>query len=57
MWGAGTWSFHSADGKRQVSLAVNLRRWNNKAIDEAVAAFQRKALHDRTVPQSTDGRR
>jgi hypothetical protein len=27
-----------------VSLAVNLQRWNNKAIDEALAAFQRKAL-------------
>ena len=44
VWGAGTWSFHSADGRRQVSLAVNLQRWNNKAIDEALAAFQRKAL-------------
>ena len=44
-WGAGTWSFHSADGSRQVSLAVNLQRWNNKAIDEALVAFQRKALH------------
>jgi D-alanyl-D-alanine carboxypeptidase len=43
-WGAGTWSFTSADGKRQVSLAVNLQRWNNKAIDEALVAFQRKAL-------------
>jgi D-alanyl-D-alanine carboxypeptidase len=43
-WGAGTWSFHCANGKRQVSLAVNLQRWNNKAIDEALAAFQRKAL-------------
>ncbi|NGY64025.1 beta-lactamase family protein [Lentzea sp. NEAU-D13] len=43
-WGAGTWSFHSADGTRQASLAVNLQRWNNKAIDEALAAFQRKAL-------------
>ncbi|MEV6236474.1 serine hydrolase domain-containing protein [Lentzea sp. NPDC051838] len=44
VWGAGTWSFHSADGKRQVSLAVNLQRWNNPAIDEALQAFQRKAL-------------
>jgi D-alanyl-D-alanine carboxypeptidase len=44
VWGAGTWSFHSADGKRQVSLAVNLQRWNDKAIDEALKAFQRKAL-------------
>lgn len=44
VWGAGTWSFHSADGKRQVSLAVNLQRWNNKAIDEALAEFQRLAV-------------
>lgn len=43
-WGAGTWSFTTADGERQVSLAVNLQRWNNKAIDEALAAFQRKAF-------------
>ncbi|MEU0884594.1 serine hydrolase domain-containing protein [Lentzea sp. NPDC005914] len=44
VWGAGTWSFHSTDGERQVSLAVTLQRWNSAAIDEAVAAFQRKAL-------------
>ncbi|MET9628404.1 serine hydrolase domain-containing protein [Lentzea sp. NPDC006480] len=44
VWGAGTWSFHRADGKRQVSLAVNLQRWQNPAIDEALQAFQRKAL-------------
>lgn len=42
VWGGGTWSFHNAD--RQVSLAVTLQRWNNKAIDEAVAEFQRQAL-------------
>jgi D-alanyl-D-alanine carboxypeptidase len=44
VWGAGTWSFHSADGTRQVSLAVTLQRWNNKAIDAAIADFQRQAL-------------
>lgn len=42
VWGAGTWSFHSAE--RQVTLAMNLQRWNNKAIDAAVADFQRQAL-------------
>ncbi|MCP2242537.1 serine hydrolase domain-containing protein [Lentzea aerocolonigenes] len=44
VWGAGTWSFHSADGRRQVTLAINLQRWNDPAIDEALKAFQQKAL-------------
>ncbi|MET8763691.1 serine hydrolase domain-containing protein [Lentzea sp. NPDC004782] len=44
VWGAGTWSFHSEDGERQVSLAVNLQRWNSSAIDEALEAFQRSAV-------------
>ncbi|KOV81533.1 serine hydrolase [Nocardia sp. NRRL S-836] len=40
VWGAGTWSFSSADGKRQLSLAVNLQRWTDNAITEALAALQ-----------------
>jgi D-alanyl-D-alanine carboxypeptidase len=43
-WGAGTWSFTSADGERQVTFAVNLQRWTDPAIDGALQAFQQKAL-------------
>ncbi|MCP2349050.1 serine hydrolase domain-containing protein [Nonomuraea roseoviolacea] len=53
VWGAGTASWSSADGKRQMSVAVNLARWNKPdssgepqphAIDGAMAAFHRQAL-------------
>ncbi|ADD40972.1 serine hydrolase domain-containing protein [Stackebrandtia nassauensis] len=33
VWGAGTLSMIRADGRRQLSVAVNLQRWN--ALDEA----------------------
>ncbi|MGW4477041.1 serine hydrolase domain-containing protein [Nonomuraea sp. NPDC004354] len=53
VWGAATISLTSADGKRQLSAAMNLERWNKPdasgvpqphPIDGALAAFQRKAL-------------
>ncbi|HEY1180449.1 MAG TPA: serine hydrolase domain-containing protein [Phytomonospora sp.] len=52
-WGSGAISMTSADGRRQMSLAVNLQRWNRldatgrpqpHAIDGALAAFQRLAI-------------
>jgi len=53
VWGAGTVSMTRADGGRQLSVAVNLVRWNKAdsagvpqphPIDAALAAFQRQAL-------------
>jgi D-alanyl-D-alanine carboxypeptidase len=53
VWGAGTVSMTRADGRRQLSVAVNLARWNKAdssgrplphPIDAALAAFQRRAL-------------
>jgi D-alanyl-D-alanine carboxypeptidase len=59
-WGAGAISMSSADGERQLSVAVNLQRWNSldsagkpqrHPIDGALAAFCRQALHgDGTIP-------
>lgn len=52
-WGAATASWTSADGKRQMSVAMNLVRWNRPdssgkpqphAIDGALSAFFRQAL-------------
>jgi len=52
-WGAGTVSMTRADGRRQLSVAINLMRWNKAdssgrpqphPIDAALAAFQQRAL-------------
>jgi D-alanyl-D-alanine carboxypeptidase len=53
VWGAGAMTMTRADGKRQMSYAVNLIRWNQldhagkpqrHPIDEALAAFYRLAM-------------
>jgi D-alanyl-D-alanine carboxypeptidase len=53
VWGAGTFSMTRADGGRQLSVAINLMRWNKAdasgrpqphPIDAALAAFQQRAL-------------
>ncbi|MBT2542753.1 beta-lactamase family protein [Streptomyces sp. ISL-44] len=52
-WGAGTLSLTRADGKRQMSVAVNLQRWNGPdssgnpqphPIDGALSALYRQAM-------------
>ncbi|QES58585.1 hydrolase [Streptomyces venezuelae] len=54
VWGGGTLAMTRADGKRQMSVAVNLQRWNRldpsgrpqpHPIDEALAALYRVALY------------
>ncbi|WP_404828588.1 serine hydrolase domain-containing protein [Spongiactinospora rosea] len=54
VWGAGALAMTSADGKRQMSVAVNLQRWNRldssgrpqpHPIDDALAALYRTALY------------
>ncbi|MEU8194667.1 serine hydrolase domain-containing protein [Microbispora amethystogenes] len=53
VWGAETQSWIRADGKRQISVAMNLVRWNKidssgrpqpHPIDDALSAFKRQAL-------------
>lgn len=53
VWGGGAMSMTSADSKRQMSIAVNLQRWNQldssgkpqpHPIDEALRAFTQLAL-------------
>ncbi|WP_218009862.1 serine hydrolase domain-containing protein [Actinomadura kijaniata] len=53
VWGAQTMSLTSADGRRQMSLAMNLVRWNRfdasgkpqpHPIDGALASFYRQAM-------------
>lgn len=53
VWGAETLSLTRADGKRQLSVAMNLVRWNSvdasgkprhHPIDDALSTFQRQAL-------------
>ena len=53
VWGAGAMSVTRADGKRQMSVAVNLMRWNkldasggprHHPIDDALAAFYQLAM-------------
>lgn len=53
VWGAVTMSLASADGTRQLSVALNLARWNEPdssgkpqrhPIDDALSAFTRQAL-------------
>ncbi|MEU9125143.1 serine hydrolase domain-containing protein [Streptomyces sp. NPDC048506] len=54
VWGAGALAMTSADGKRQMSVAVNLQRWNGldssgrpqpHPIDDALAALYRVAMY------------
>lgn len=53
VWGATTMSLSSADGKRQMSVAMNLARWNkldpsgqpqHHPIDDALSALYRHSL-------------
>ncbi|EPH44740.1 hypothetical protein STRAU_2298 [Streptomyces aurantiacus JA 4570] len=53
VWGAETLSLTRADGKRQMSVAMNLVRWNTldsggksqcHPIDDALKALYRQAL-------------
>ncbi|MEU7004134.1 serine hydrolase domain-containing protein [Nonomuraea sp. NPDC046570] len=53
VWGGGALSMTSADGERQMSVAVNLQRWNRldstgrpqpHPIDDALAALYRVAM-------------
>ncbi len=53
VWGAGTISLTRADGKRQMSVAVNLQRWNkpdssgkpqHHPIDDALKTLYRQAM-------------
>jgi D-alanyl-D-alanine carboxypeptidase len=53
VWGAGAMTMTRADGKRQMSVAVNLMRWNKldssgkpqrHPIDDALPAFYRLAM-------------
>ncbi|ONK14635.1 serine hydrolase domain-containing protein [Streptomyces sp. MP131-18] len=53
VWGAGALAMTSADGKRQLAVAVNLQRWNRldssgkpqpHPIDDALAALYRAAM-------------
>jgi CubicO group peptidase (beta-lactamase class C family) len=53
VWGAGAMSVTRADGKRQMSVAVNLMRWNNldvsgkprhHPIDDALPALYQLAM-------------
>ncbi|GAA2572300.1 serine hydrolase domain-containing protein [Streptomyces fimbriatus] len=52
-WGAGTVSLTRADGKRQMSVAINLMRWNrvdasgtpqHHPIDDALSTLHRQAM-------------
>ncbi|WP_407288845.1 serine hydrolase domain-containing protein [Streptomyces sp. BP-8] len=54
VWGAGALAMTSADGNRQMSVAVNLQRWNRldssgkpqpHPIDDALAALYRVAMY------------
>jgi D-alanyl-D-alanine carboxypeptidase len=54
VWGAGAMSMTRADGKRQMSVAVNLMRWNKlniagkpqqHPIDDALRAFYQLAMY------------
>lgn len=57
VWGAGALAMTRADGKRQMSIAVNLQRWNRfdsagkpqpHPIDGALAALYRVAMYGST---------
>ncbi|WP_435882951.1 serine hydrolase [Streptomyces flaveolus] len=54
VWGGGALAMTRADGKRQMAVAVNLRRWNRldssgtpqpHPIDDALAALYREAMY------------
>jgi D-alanyl-D-alanine carboxypeptidase len=54
VWGGGALALIRADGERQLSVAVNLQRWNRldgsgvpqpHPIDEALAAFYQVAMY------------
>ena len=54
VWGGGALSMTRADGRRQLSVAVNLQRWNRldasgkpqpHPIDDALAAFHQVAMY------------
>lgn len=49
VWGAGTVSMTRADGRRQLSIALNLMRWNKPGssghpIDDALSALKQRAM-------------
>lgn len=55
VWGGGTTAMIRAAGRRRMTVAVNLQRWNRldssgrpqpHAVDDALAAFVRSALYD-----------
>jgi D-alanyl-D-alanine carboxypeptidase len=57
VWGGGAMSMIRADGRRQMSVALNLQRWNRLGatglpqphpIDDALAAFYRVAMYGDT---------
>src|SRR5215470_315161 len=59
VWGAGAMSMIRADGKRQMSVALNLIRWNkldssgkpqHHPIDDALAAFYHLAMYGSANP-------
>jgi D-alanyl-D-alanine carboxypeptidase len=59
VWGAGAITMIRADGKRQMSVAVNLIRWNkldssgkpqHHAIDDALTVLYRLAMCGRSIP-------
>lgn len=59
VWGAGTMSLTRADGQRQMSVAINLQRWNERdssgkpqhhPIDDALLALYRQAMCDKGDP-------
>jgi D-alanyl-D-alanine carboxypeptidase len=63
VWGAGTMSLTRADGKRQMSVAVNLQRWNkpdssgkpqHHPIDAALKSLHRQAMCGDAKPRTTD---
>ncbi|MFJ6016383.1 serine hydrolase domain-containing protein [Streptomyces sp. NPDC092952] len=54
VWGGGTLSMTRADGRRRMSVAVNLQRWNRldasgrpqpHPVDDALVALYRVAMH------------
>lgn len=66
VWGAGAITMTRADGKRQMSVAVNLQRWNRLGssgkpqphpIDDALAAFYQVAMYGNTGVAPRDERR
>ncbi|MET8503398.1 serine hydrolase domain-containing protein [Streptomyces sp. NPDC004787] len=45
VWGAGTVSMTRADGRRQMSIAVNLFRWSSPhPLDDALSTLRQRAL-------------